>query len=942
MSILLLVDGLSASPSTVIGFGATTMMLLFATYYLSLRSRTTTGGGTSALPSSSPTSSAASSAKSSRRKTDEDDGIIEEIDSTKYPGGRLTVYYGSQTGTAQMFAKQIAREAESRGFLCDRVVDLQDVVDNDDVEAVERSRIRRRRLRRRNGDDDDDDDDDDAGRWDDDAALVRATLADPSRLDPDPDGNGGTTGGGGRSRAIFLMATYGEGEPTDNAQQFVEIMKRKSGIYNIYKVGTTTADDDDEIVPDPDGNGKTTTSAPPLPPSSRMDSDADVLGQTYRDVRTRYESDDGPELFLHDVDYATFGLGNRQYEHYNNMGRFVDASLSRCGARRVAALGLGDDDDDLEGDFENWKDGILWPALVARYVGGGGGARSTTTTTTTTAAAAMMASSSAASSLPPCPYSVEYMKSMPDDDGTSARAAAEMIQTSSRHYCQAVDCTVTSRRELRDPSDPGSTVHIEIDVSRRMDVMGYHTADNLGVLPRNETRAVEAVARALDFDLDRIFRLVPNDGNDGAVGGNSSAGVVAHSLPFPTPCTVRECLERYCDLAGSPRRSDLKQLASYAVDELDRRALLRMSSKEGKAEYKEKIVEAHVGIADIVTRLCPSISCPLEHFIMVCPRLQPRYYTISSSSTVHPTTVHITLAVLETERKNKDGDVAVFRGLCSGYLADLRSGDAVRAFVRESAFRLPREVERPVIMFGPGTGIAPMRAILQERSEMRRTMEPRQRERIGASILYFGCKNRSMDYIYRDELEAFLDEGTLTELHLAFSREKAEKVYVQHLLAGKAEETWRLIRDEKASIFVCGAVRMGADVGSTLQDIISQHDVRLFTDFVMQIDFSPPRERRSLPAMFGPDTGIAPMRAILRERLEIRRMMELRQRERIGASILYIGCKNQSLDYIYRKELEAFLEEETSTKIVRIIVHFDFASYSRQTPTVVASHSSVG
>jgi len=92
----------------------------------------------------------------------------------------------------------------------------------------------------------------------------------------------------------------------------------------------------------------------------------------------------------------------------------------------------------------------------------------------------------------------------------------------------------------------------------------------------------------------------------------------------------------------------------------------------------------------------------------------------------------------------------------------------------------------------------------------------------GASILYFGCKNRTMDYIYRDELELLRDEGTLTELHLAFSREQNHKVYVQNLLAQRAAETWRLIHDEMASIFVCGAVKMGADVDHTLQDIISE------------------------------------------------------------------------------------------------------------------------
>ncbi|KAL7527801.1 hypothetical protein ACHAXR_002135 [Thalassiosira sp. AJA248-18] len=529
------------------------------------------------------------------------------------------------------------------------------------------------------------------------------------------------------------------------------MMKCKSGISNIYKIeamGASSSQGDRLSTEDKEGRRDAT--------------------------------------FLNDLDYAVFGLGNKQYEHYNNMSRFMDAALEKCGATRVASIGLGDDDDDLEGDFETWKDTVLWPSLTEKYVKGG-----------TDFAAAQKKDEG--TSLPPCPYLVEFLKTEKSVDKTAAT-----IQTSSKHYTQAVDCPMVARRELRDPSDPGSTIHMEIDISNQMDTMKYQTADNLGILPKNDSSIVEMVANTLNYDLDQLFHLLPN-----AEHGDSSA---KHSLPFPTPCTVRECLERYCDLTGPPRRSDLKQLAPYARDEMDRRALLRMSSKEGKAEYKEKIVEAHVGIADIVTRLCTSIVCPLEHFIMVCPRLLPRYYTISSSSTVFPKTIHITLAVLETEKK----DGGAFKGLCSSYLAGLEKGDMVRAFVRDSTFRLPKQVERPVIMFGPGTGIAPMRAVLQEKSHGRSKGVDH-----GASILYFGCKNRSMDYIYKDELESFNDEGTLTELHLAFSREQAQKLYVQHLLAKKAKETWSLIHDEKASIFVCGAVKMGADVDHTLQDIIS-------------------------------------------------------------------------------------------------------------------------
>ncbi len=642
-----------------------------------------------------------------------------------------------------MFAKQIASEGESHGFFV-RVVDLQDVVENDSQEDIEAAKV-------------------DLGREkdvDEEGALIRATLTDPRYRDGQSDGENDSCG---RSKALFFLATYGEGEPTDNATQFVEMMKGKSGISNIYK-----------FTGDEDQNGAINES------TSSGSLEETKLDETLRDAD-----------FLRDLDFAVFGLGNKQYEHYNNMGRFIDAALAKCGGSRIAPIGLGDDDDDLEGDFENWKENVLWPSLKKKYVKG---------------ILSPQKDYAESNSLPVCPYKIEYLKK-----GDEREVTPDMIHTSSKHYFTAVDCPISAKRELRDPSDPGSTMHIEVDISEHVGVLKYQTADNLGVLPKNDSAVVDAVAKALNFDLDQMFHLSPN-----TQPGNKDTTATKHTLPFPTPCTVRECLERYCDLAGPPRRSDLKQLASYAKSDIDRKALLRMSSKEGKAEYKEKILGSYVGIGDIVTKLCRSIECPLEHFISVCPRLQPRYYTISSSSSVHPKNIHITVSVLEEQKKNEEK----FTGVCTGHLSELKQGDSVRVFVRDSTFRLPKLAERPIIMIGPGTGIAPMRAILQERSHMRKTLGD---EHLGPNILYFGCKNRTLDYIYRDELKKFVDEGTLSELHLAFSREQEKKIYVQHLLAERGAETWKFIHNDIASIFVCGGVKMGADVDHTLQGIISEH-----------------------------------------------------------------------------------------------------------------------
>jgi NADPH-ferrihemoprotein reductase len=129
-------------------------------------------------------------------------------------------------------------------------------------------------------------------------------------------------------------------------------------------------------------------------------------------------------------------------------------------------------------------------------------------------------------------------------------------------------------------------------------------------------------------------------------------------------------------------------------------------------------------------------------------------------------------------------------------------------------------------MIGPGTGVAPMRALLQERTHQHLV----EKKTIGPNVLYFGCKKRTLDYLYEDELKVFVDEGILSNLYVAFSRELKEKVYVQHLLLKNAKETWNLIDAESASIYVCGGVRMGNDVTESLKEILSTQGQMSFDD----------------------------------------------------------------------------------------------------------------
>lgn len=629
---------------------------------------------------------------------------LEEIDMSKYPGGHLTIYYGSQTGTAESFARDLEREGEEHGFKV-HVQDLEETEDNVSGE------------------------------------LLKETMHDEH----------------GKNKAVFLMATYGEGEPTDNAMGFVRFLKSKLGL-------------------DGEGHG--------------------VSGSITTEEK-KGDDDTVDSSLLAGLEYAVFGLGNKQYEHFNAMGKFVDCAVGKLGGERIIPLAVGDDDDDLEGDFENWKETKFWPAMKKKYVGDSA------------------VSSGSREKLPECQYVVEYLEKEPAN--LMDEVPLSDVHLSSKHYFTAVDCPVTLKKELRLPSDDGSTLHIEIDTSKGGKEVKYHTADNLGILPINTNQDVERLARALKYDLGSYFLLKAAPGHDHK-----------HSIIFPTPCTVYECLARYCDLVGPPRRSELKLLATYAKDPISKKALLRLASKEGKAEYKEKILDAKMGIVDIISHLCPSIEMPLEHFIEVCPRLQPRYYTISSSSTVHPQSIHITVSVLKEARE----DGTVFKGVCSNFLAELIENGKVRAFVRESTFRLPSDVSKPVIMIGPGTGIAPMRAMLQERSHQK----IQQKLPVGKNILYFGCKTRDLDFIYSEELNAFEREGTLNQVHLAFSREQSEKVYVQHLLAKNAADTWKLMDDEGAYIYVCGGVKMGQDVCEALRKIIADQGNRSSVDAKSYLD----------------------------------------------------------------------------------------------------------
>jgi sulfite reductase (NADPH) flavoprotein alpha-component len=206
----------------------------------------------------------------------------------------------------------------------------------------------------------------------------------------------------------------------------------------------------------------------------------------------------------------------------------------------------------------------------------------------------------------------------------------------------------------------------------------------------------------------------------------------------------------------------------------------------------------------------PGAITSAEELAGLLPRLAPRLYSISSSPAAHRNQVHTTVAVVRYRSHNRDRG-----GVCSTLLAERANpGETLPVYIQpNNRFRLPQQGDAPMIMIGPGTGIAPFRAFLHERRALGCT---------GRNWLFFGERSASTDFLYRDELLEMRADSHLTRLDLAFSRDQDRKIYVQDRMLEQASEFWRWLEDG-ASVYVCGdASRMAKDVDATLHKIVEQ------------------------------------------------------------------------------------------------------------------------
>ena len=284
-----------------------------------------------------------------------------------------------------------------------------------------------------------------------------------------------------------------------------------------------------------------------------------------------------------------------------------------------------------------------------------------------------------------------------------------------------------------------------------------------------------------------------------------STGYEGKPLPshLPTTFTVREALTSSTEIRSICKKSLLRALAEVTEDFHEKRRLEELCSRQGAQDHTKFVLKNQVCVLDVL-HLFPSCRPSAELILQHLPALKMRSYSVVDSPNVaRPKSVRFafTVVVLPASTHRKPGERL---GVCTNYLKNLPLGGVVQLKHRKSlSFKLPEDHKTPIIMIGPGTGVAPFLGFVQQRS----LDETREGEK-GENHLYFGCRHPDQDFLFEEELKEFEKSGKITSLNVAHSRlENFEHKYVQDLLTRDSTRVYYDVTERGATVFVCGDAR---------------------------------------------------------------------------------------------------------------------------------------
>jgi sulfite reductase alpha subunit-like flavoprotein len=509
------------------------------------------------------------------------------------------------------------------------------------------------------------------------------------------------------------------------------------------------------------------------------------------------------------LQYAILGLGDTNYENFCGGAKKIESQLVKAGAVSFYDRGVADDGTGMEQVVEPWVEGLS-AAIDAVMAKSGSCAVATESVIDGVDAAVVQAVNDEllcgfeASELPtelPAGVSVE-----------SFVGEYAQMESVSPHfdYVRTIRASVVGARLLTE-GEGKKVYHLELDGGQGLT---YAPGDAFGVLVENCTE-----------DVERALRIVRESEKACSDAELWHARATTGSRSVLATGTARSLLRERVELRAAPKKTLLRALAGFCECDEDRVNLLTLAAKpklgarKPGLTYSDSVVGANLGVLDVIEKHAPTCRPPLAMLLDQVPPLAPRYYSAASAPETDGSCIHFAFSLV-------DGGLATTALAARGnaYLRGVDPADIPKVLVvprasdATSVFRPPKQLDTPYIMVGPGTGVAPFRGFLRQRAAL---LEKSPEVDAADTMLFFGCRTESLDFLYADELKAFAASPTLTALYVAFSRDGPTKTYVQDLLLNQAEKVAAVL-EAGGSIFICGdGGGMAIGVDKALHSIVA-------------------------------------------------------------------------------------------------------------------------
>ena len=447
-----------------------------------------------------------------------------------------------------------------------------------------------------------------------------------------------------------------------------------------------------------------------------------------------------PAGSLKGIHYCVFGLGDHGYVHFNQAAKSLASKLETLGGDCLVPIGLGDDRDDekFETKYYEWLPS-LYQALHAEHV---------------------------VKDLPPTPkFSVSL--------STTAKEKLKPFKPLRSHMLP-----LTVAKRLTPEGYDRDIRHFEVDLTGLK--VKYNCGDTLAIYPQNHKEEVARLLQELDLNPSDFVKI------------QKSSEIRRTFIPSNT--TIETLFTEVLDVFGRPTRRFYSMLSRFATDPTEKAALESMLTNEGSSLVQSLLAET-VTYADVL-RQFPSAKPTLPFLLEMIPTMKPRYYSIASSPLMNPTSIH--LCIVGVNWKTPSGRER--RGQCTSYLHDLQADGktSIRAAVTPGTMKMPEDPRSPVIMAGLGTGIAPFKAITENR-----VAQARSGIAVGETALFYGCRYRK-EFVYGDLWKQYHDEGVLTHVIPAFSREQSYKIYVQDKIRENSKLVTDYLMKQNGYFYYCG------------------------------------------------------------------------------------------------------------------------------------------